>query len=92
MSNMERGMLAAIGRFPHLGDEIRRRAFADPVFRALCDDLAEAQAAVERWRMQASGQARARSAEYEQLAAELAEEISAAILSPAASDMSHRSA
>ena len=66
-----------------MGGEIRRLAFADPAFRALCEDLAEAQAAVERWGATASGQAPSRRAEYEQLAAELTDEIAAAIIGDA---------
>ena len=77
---MERGVLAAERRLPHMGGEIRRLAFADPAFRALCEDLAEAQAAVERWGATATAPAPSRRAEYEQLAAELAAEIAAAII------------
>lgn len=80
MSSMERGVIAAERRLPHLGGEIRRLAFASPAFRALCEDLAEAQAAVERWGATATGPAPSRRAEYEQLVAELADEIATAIV------------
>lgn len=89
MSSMERGVLAAEQRFPDLGGDIRRLAFADPAFRALCDDLADAQAAVERWAATPSGQAPSRRAEYEQLAAELADEIAAAIFSQSEAGVHH---
>ena len=46
---------------------------------ALCEDLAEAQDACARWASQSSGQAPARFAEYEQLVAELADEVSTAV-------------
>ena len=66
-------------RLPHLSEGIRRLAFADPAFRALCEDLAEAQDACARWACQSSDQAPARFAEYEQLVAELADEVSTAV-------------
>ena len=77
MSNMERGITAATKRFPHLAGEIRRRAFADPAFRSLCDDLVEAQDALSRWAVETSTQARLRFAEYRQLVKELSDEIAA---------------
>lgn len=88
MSNMERGVHAAEEKLPHLGREIRQLAFADPAFRGLCFDLAEAQAAAERWAASSAGEATSRRAEFEQMAAELAAEICGAIHSAAASGRS----
>ena len=85
VSNIQRGVHAAEERLPHLGREIRRLAFADPAFRDLCYDLAEAQAAAERWAKSSSGAALSRCAEFEQMAAELADEIASAVRSAAAS-------
>ena len=85
MSNIQRGVHAAEEKLPHLGREIRRLAFADPAFRDLCYDLAEAQAAAERWAKYSSIAASSRRAEFEQMAAELADEIASAVHSAAAS-------
>jgi hypothetical protein len=72
---MDRGVLAAVRRFPRRSLEIRRLAIADSAFRALCGDLAEAELALARWKQEPSQQAAARRSEYDLLVDELAIEI-----------------
>ena len=72
---MEKGLLAAIRHFPLKSQEIRRRALADTNFRSLCDDLADAEAALDRWAHSPMPQSGARRAEYEILVTELVNEI-----------------
>ncbi len=79
---MDRGVLAAVQRFPERGSEIRRLALADTTFRGLCDDLLEAEAALARWKQELAPRSVERQREYEQLVRELTDEI-AAVLSQA---------
>jgi alanine-alpha-ketoisovalerate/valine-pyruvate aminotransferase len=72
---MERGLLAAVRRFPLQGQEITRLAFADDSFRSLCNDLADAEAARDRLANAPSPQGAARLIEYETLVNELASEV-----------------
>ncbi len=72
---MQKGVLVAIRRFPEWSVEIRRRALADAAFRALCDDLGDAEDALRRWQDTESREASLRSSEYDVLVAELAAEI-----------------
>jgi hypothetical protein len=72
---MDRGVLAAVRRFPQRSLEIRRLAIADGSFRSLCEDLREAEEALERWSQVASEQAASRRSEYDLLVEELATEI-----------------
>ena len=46
---MDKGISAAVRRFPQRSMEIRRLAIADGAFRSLCEDLAEAELALARW-------------------------------------------
>lgn len=82
----DRGVQAAVQRFPERGSEIRRLALADAAFRALCGDLVEAEAALVRWTETAGTQAAERRREYDVLVRELAEEISAAVDSAPGTD------
>ena len=72
---MERGLQAAVRRFPLKVAEIRRLAFADESFRSLCDDLAEAESALGRWTLSSSAQSDVRRLEYQLLVEELFGEI-----------------
>jgi hypothetical protein len=72
---MDRGVLAAVRRFPQRSLEIRRLAMADSSFRSLCEDLREAEEALERWSRGSSAQAASRHSEYSLLVEELATEI-----------------
>ena len=64
---------AAVKRFPERELEIHRRCARDPEFGAVCDDYADARAALRHWRAQEPGCARAE--EYRQLVEELEAEI-----------------
>lgn len=72
---MDRGVLAALRRFPQRSMEIRRLAIADSAFRSLCQDLAEAELALARWGQIATELAASRRSEYDLLVEELAVEI-----------------
>jgi hypothetical protein len=72
---MDRGVLAAVRRFPLRSLEIRRLAVADGTFRSLCEDLCEAEEALDRWSRVPSEQAVSRQSEYNLLVEELAQEI-----------------
>ena len=76
---MDRGVLAAVQRFPEWGGEIRRLALADTTFRGLCDDLLEAEAALARWTREDAAPSEERQREYGLLVRELADEIAAAV-------------
>lgn len=76
---MDRGVLAAVQRFPERGSEIRRLALADTAFRALCDDFVEAEAALALWARQDGALALDRRHEYDLLVRELADEIAIAL-------------
>jgi hypothetical protein len=72
---MDRGVLAAVRRFPQRSLEIRRLAVSDATFRSLCEDLREAEEALDRWSRLPSEQAVSRRSEYNLLVEELAHEI-----------------
>ena len=72
---MDRGVSAAVRRFPLRSLEIRRLAVVDGSFRSLCEDLREAEEALERWSRAPSEQAASRRSEYNLLVEELAREI-----------------
>jgi hypothetical protein len=72
---MEKGLQAAVRRFPARSQEIIRLAFANSSFRALCDDLADAELALDRLAKPASSGGALRCSEYADLVKELAEEI-----------------
>ena len=76
---MDRGVLAAVQRFPHWGSEIRRLALADTTFRGLCDDLLEAEVALARWTLEDDAQSVERQREYDVLVRELADEIATTV-------------
>ena len=67
---------AAVHRFPERELEIHRLHQHDPEFAAVCEDLADALAALEHWRAVGAG---ARVEEYRDLVDELAAEVLAAL-------------
>lgn len=72
---MDEGLVAATRWFPDRHSELEALAAVDESFRLLCADFAEAQEALQRWRASASPARDQRSAEYEELVASLALEI-----------------
>lgn len=74
---MHHAVQAAIARFPDRGHAIEELARADDDFRSLCEDLAEAQAALARWEYSSSPVREARCAEYKSLVRDLTAEIAA---------------
>jgi len=76
---MDRSVLVAIARFPDRGHAIEELARTDDDFRSLCADLAEAEAAALRWARSSSPVSGPRSAEYRDLARDLAAELEATL-------------
>jgi hypothetical protein len=76
---MEQCVLVAIARFPDRGHAIEELAKRDEDFRSLCADLADAEAAAVRWERSSSPVSGARSAEYRELARDLAAELQATL-------------
>jgi len=77
MRRLSRGVLAALRRFPEKGLVIGRIARSDSIFRSLCEDLHDAEEALERWSRVLSDreQSALRRSEYRILVEELADEI-----------------
>lgn len=75
---MEKGLQAAVRRFPLRAREVTELARMDSSFCALCDDLADAEAA-ECWAASTSPQKKTLQSEYRVLADELAAEIELAL-------------
>jgi hypothetical protein len=76
---MEKGLRAAVRRFPLRAHDVTELARTDSEFSALCDDLADAEAAAESWAASASPQKATLQSEYRVLADELAAEIELAL-------------
>ena len=76
---MDRSILVAIARFPDRGHAIEELARTDDEFWSLCADLAEAEAAAVRWEHSLTAVSAARSAEYRELARDLAAELAATL-------------
>lgn len=73
---MEKGVLAAIRRFPLQGQRIRRLALVDDCFLSVCNDLADAEQVHNRLaRLSTPQNPDRRLEEYEALANDLAGEI-----------------
>ena len=72
---MDEDLAAAARRFPDRLPALEMLAAADEAFRLLCADLAEAEAALQRWRASASAARDRRCSEYEDLVESLAGEI-----------------
>jgi hypothetical protein len=76
---MDDGLQAAIRRFPALRLAIEARTVRDEEFRLLCNDLAEAEAAISLWNGSTSPHRAKRISEYSDLADGLAAELKAAL-------------
>src|SRR5918998_646082 len=76
---MDRSVLVAIARFPDRGHAIEELARTDDDFRSICADLADAEAAAVRWEHSSLPVSAARSAEYRELARDLAAEMAATL-------------
>ena len=74
---MHHAVQAAIARFPDRGHAIEELSRTDDSFMSLCEDFAEAQAALARWEHSSSSVKEARCAEYRDLVRDLAAEIEA---------------
>jgi len=74
---MHHAVQAAIARFPDRGHAIEDLARTDESFRSLCEDLAEAEAALARWERSSSPVRATRCAEYQNLVRDLAAELAA---------------
>ncbi|WP_201862769.1 hypothetical protein [Microvirga soli] len=74
---MHHAVQAAIACFPDRGHAIEELARMDESFQSLCEDLAEAQAALVRWERSTSPVGAARCAEYRILVRDLAAELAA---------------
>jgi len=72
---MDEDLVAAARWFPARRGTLEALAAADESFRSLCSDLAEAEAALQRWRASASAVREQRCSEYEELVESLAGEI-----------------
>ena len=79
VSIMDQSVLVAIARFPDRGHAIEELARSNEDFRSLCADLADAEAAAVRWEHSPSPVSEARSAEYRELARDLAAELQATL-------------
>jgi hypothetical protein len=76
---MDQNVLVAIARFPDRGHAIEELASRNEEFRSLCADLADAEAAAVRWEHSSLPVSKARSAEYRELARDLAAELQATL-------------
>jgi hypothetical protein len=76
---MDRRLLAAIAHFPDRGHAVEELARRDEEFLLLCADLAEAEAALDRWERSDTPVREARCAEYRELVRDLAVEIEATL-------------
>jgi hypothetical protein len=79
VSIMDQSVLVAIARFPDRGHAIEELARRDEDFRSLCADLADAEAAAVRWEHSCLPISKTRSAEYRELARDLAAELAATL-------------
>jgi hypothetical protein len=76
---MDQGILVAIARFPDRGHAIEELARTNEDFRLLCTDLADGEAAAVRWEHSSLPVSAERSAEYRELARDLAAELAATL-------------
>jgi hypothetical protein len=74
---MHLALQATIAHFPDRGRAIQELAKTDDGFLSLCEDLAEAEAALAQWEHSSSPVKEARCAEYRDLVQDLAVEIEA---------------
>jgi hypothetical protein len=71
---MDEGVLAAVRRFPERQREIEMLAASNESFRSICDDLADAEAALAGWQTSTAPVREARCAEYRSLVEDLVRE------------------
>ncbi len=76
---MDKGVAAAQRSFPERGRSIERLAAQSDDFRDLCTDLADAQAALQRWEISIEPIREQRRAEYAEMVHCLSGEIEAAL-------------
>lgn len=76
---MEQAISVAVARFPDRAPAIEVLARKDEDFRALCSDIAEAEAALAQWQHSSSPLKEARCAEYRGLLRELEAELEATL-------------
>jgi hypothetical protein len=74
---MKQSVLVAIDRFPDQGHAIEELTSRDEDFRSLCANLADAEATAIRWEHSSLPVSAARSAEYRDLARDLAVKLEA---------------
>ena len=86
---MDSGMARVLQRFPEHAASIRERFHADPSFREMCSDYAEALEALRRWQASDAPQRAARIEEYRELAKALEIEIVTALRLPSRGAQSH---
>lgn len=72
-------LLSALRRFPELELKIRRMIAADQTFRDMCEELAEAEAALSRVEQLPLPVREARKAEWQEITERLTREIDAAL-------------
>jgi chromosome segregation ATPase len=72
---MRESLRIAIARFPDRGHAIEELARVNDDFQSLCDELADVDAAFERWKQSPSPVREARCAEYQELVDDLAAEV-----------------
>jgi hypothetical protein len=76
---MDAGLMSAARRLPARRHAIEMLALRDGEFRGICEDLADAEAALLRWQQSSSADRQRRVAEYEGLVDGLTSEIEAAL-------------
>ncbi|OOO15814.1 hypothetical protein BTE56_23045 [Agrobacterium pusense] len=78
-SSNSRGLSAALDRFPTLPRHIENLFAIDEDFRGLCEDLADAEAALDRCKTLSADIRDARKLEYEEIVDSLSREIEQAL-------------
>jgi len=76
---MHHAVQAAVACFPDRGHAIEELAKVDEGFLSLCEDLAEAQAALARWERSDVPVGTARCTEYRELVRDLVAELEATL-------------
>ena len=75
MTVIQPGVFALIERFPEYESAIKAQYLQSESFQTLCSDYKKCAAAVEYWKRSPDGEAAQRSKEYQDLLAELEEEV-----------------
>lgn len=87
---MSAGLEAAIRYFPNSVKEIETRGNQDQEFQLLCEDLADAETALAKWRKSTAPQRELRALEYQALVDDLVAEVAAALAGSKRSAAPHR--